>query len=63
LSYQQLLTYSIHNYAKELLLGTQDTSWSAESDPTNEIRGSELVMLHSITSNETSSSSKTSLGH
>jgi len=47
--------------AKELLLGSQDAAWSAKSHVTNEIRSDALVMLHGISSDQRTSSSKTSL--
>jgi len=46
---------------EELLLRAQDTSGSAKSDISNEVRSQEFVMLHSISSDEGSSSSQTSL--
>jgi len=46
---------------EELLLRSQDTSGSAKSDISDEVRSQEFVMLHSISSNEGSSSSQTSL--
>jgi len=47
--------------AEELLLGSQDTSWSAKSDVADEIRSQELVMFQGISSDEGTSSSQTSL--
>lgn len=47
--------------AKELLLGSQDTAWSAESNVADEVRSQEFVVLQGISSNEGTSSSQTSL--
>lgn len=38
-------------YAEKELLRTQNTAWSADSDPADEIRSREVIVLHRVETN------------
>lgn len=62
LLYPKTLYFSFHcNYIQKLLLRSQDTSRSGNSDPTDEVSGLKLVVFHSIACYKCSSSTKTGL--
>lgn len=46
-------------YKKKVLLGSENRSWSGDSDPANKVRSWEPVMLHAVNRNESPCSPQT----